>query len=147
MRMLQWLSDTGWSWTMHELHAALAPLNHGCTALVKSIFSFRRKLWLAKIYHSWNEQTNDSQSCKKRDNYLNTFLSLLLSKCNNMYVEILAYSSSDWRSISQKKPLCKLMLNRDQSYWQRAKIICLLSLPMVFPYWPGFFFSPHWLSS
>ena len=57
-----------------------------------------------------------------------------------MCVEILAYSSSDWRSISQKKPLCKLMLNRDQSYWQRAKIICLLSLPMVFPYWPRFFF-------
>ena len=57
-----------------------------------------------------------------------------------MYVEILAYSSSDWRSISQKKPLCKLTLNRDQSYWQRAKIICLLSLPMVFPYQPRFFF-------
>ena len=57
-----------------------------------------------------------------------------------MCVEILAYSSSDWRSISQKKPLCKLMLSRDQSYWQRAKIICLLSLPMVFPYQPRFFF-------
>ena len=33
-----------------------------------------------------------------------------------MYVEILAYSSSDWRAISPKKPLCKLTLNGEQSY-------------------------------
>ena len=76
----------------------------------------------------------------KRENYLNTYLSLLLNKCDDMHIENLAYSSSDWRSISPKGPLCKLTLNRDQSYWQRAKIICLLSSPMVFPCLPRFFF-------
>ena len=39
---------------------------------------------------------NDSQSCKNE---------ITLRLHNNMYVEILAYLSSDWRSISHKEAI------------------------------------------
>ena len=69
---------------------------------------------------------------------MNTYLSLLLNKCDDMHIENLAYSSSDWRSISPKEPLCKLTLNRDQSYWPKS---FASSVHLWFsPACPGFFF-------
>ena len=61
-----------------------------------------------------------------------------------MCVEILAYSSSDWRAISPKEATVQAHAQWRAELLAATKIISLLSLPMFFPCSPRvFFFAPQ----